>query len=199
MFSKYGFNLLWSKEDEGFIATCPDFPSLSAFGETPEEALTEAKVALELFIESLQASGDPLPEASEIIEYSGQTRLRMPKSLHLSLAQNAAKEGVSLNTWLVTLLSERNSASSLVDKVCLKIETLNEAIKAHSIETKELMVLTNTAYDTIINLSAPTSPYPFSREGPDGTTIGSVQRCDKLVSADGYDTGISISTAQVYH
>lgn len=52
--AEYGFNIRWSDEDEGFIATCPDFPGLSAFGETPEEALDEADIALDLFIETLQ-------------------------------------------------------------------------------------------------------------------------------------------------
>ena len=43
---KYGFDIFWSDEDKGYIATCPDFPSLSAFGETEEEALQEAKTAM---------------------------------------------------------------------------------------------------------------------------------------------------------
>lgn len=60
--AEYGFKLLWSEEDQGFIATCPDFPGLSAFGETREEVLAEATSALDLFIESLTASGEPLPK-----------------------------------------------------------------------------------------------------------------------------------------
>ena len=53
--NKYGFKLFWSDEDEGYIATCPEFPTLSAFGETPESALTEAQTALDLFIEEFKA------------------------------------------------------------------------------------------------------------------------------------------------
>ena len=54
----YQFNLTWSEEDETYIATCPEFYGLSAFGESPEDALSEAKVALELFIESYKEDGD---------------------------------------------------------------------------------------------------------------------------------------------
>src|SRR6185369_11440534 len=129
--SKYGFNLRWSAEDEGFIATCPDFPGLSAFGETPEQALEEAKVALELFIESMEKSGDAIPEPSATTEYSGQIRLRMPKTLHSSLARNAAKEGVSLNTWVITLLSEKNAISGFVDKAFSKYENTDGTVKGH--------------------------------------------------------------------
>ena len=34
-------------------------------------------------------------------EYSGQLRLRMPKSLHRQLSRKAAEEGVSLNQYVV--------------------------------------------------------------------------------------------------
>jgi antitoxin HicB len=136
--AEYGFNLLWSDEDQGFIVTCPDFPGLSAFGESPEEALAEARIALDLFIESLQASGNELPKPTKTVDYSGQIRLRMPKSLHYSLVQKAEKECVSLNTWLITLLSERNATSKLVDAVCSKIESVEKAIHVHRAETRQI-------------------------------------------------------------
>ena len=144
--SKYGFNLLWSEEDQGFIVTCPDFPGLSAFGETPEEALSEARIALELFIESLQASGDSLPKVTECFDYSGQIRLRMPKTLHSSLAHKADTEGVSLNTWIVTLLAERNATSKLVDKVCSRIDNVEKAIHVHRAETKQIRIQQEISY-----------------------------------------------------
>lgn len=144
--SKYGFNLLWSDEDQGFIVTCPDFPGLSAFGETPEEALAEARVALDLFVESLQASGTPLPKHTQTTDYSGQVRLRMPRSLHHSLVQKAELEGVSLNTWLITLLAERNATSKLVDKVCEKIEIVERAIHVHRAETRKITISQMATY-----------------------------------------------------
>lgn len=130
--SKYGFRLLWSEEDQGFIATCPDFPGLSAFGETPNEALHEAQVALDLFVESLSVSDTTLPEPTQALVCSGQVRLRMPKNLHYSLVQNAENEGVSLNTWIVTLLSKRNSVSELVSRLMNKMEAVKQAIEDQS-------------------------------------------------------------------
>ena len=59
---RYGFEIRWSAHDEAFLATCPAFPGLSAFGDTEEEALREAKVALELFIEEYEADDVPLPQ-----------------------------------------------------------------------------------------------------------------------------------------
>jgi predicted RNase H-like HicB family nuclease len=128
---------LWSEEDNAYVATCPDFPGLSAFGETPEEAFAEGMLCLQLFEESLLASGDPLPEATEVSEFSGQTRLRIPKTLHRALAQKADTEGVSLNTWIVMLLSERNSTAKLVDQVCSRIEIVEQVVKVHTAESKK--------------------------------------------------------------
>lgn len=62
----YGFKVLWSDEDGGYIATCPDFPGLSAFGESENDALAEGKAALQLFLEALQAEGKQAPHATTI-------------------------------------------------------------------------------------------------------------------------------------
>lgn len=58
---KYSFNLRFSEEDAGYIAISPEFRGLSAFGESPEEAIEEAKVALELFIETYEDENKSLP------------------------------------------------------------------------------------------------------------------------------------------
>ena len=103
---QYSINLAWSDEDGGYIATIPELPNLSAFGETPEEAVSEAKEAAGLVLEVVREDGDPIPEPQKVVRYSGQTRLRLPKSLHKRLAIEAEKEGVSLNTLIVSKLSE---------------------------------------------------------------------------------------------
>lgn len=38
-------------------------------------------------------------------EHSGQTRIRLPAGLHAALAAEAKRQGVSLNTLMVTLLA----------------------------------------------------------------------------------------------
>jgi len=108
--NKYGFRIVWSGEDEGYVATSPEFPGLSAFGETEEEALTEAKVARDLFIADMRERGEALPEPQVASEFSGQTRLRLPKSLHRLATELAAIEGVSLNQFIVEAVSEKIGA-----------------------------------------------------------------------------------------
>ncbi len=67
MKNKYAIQIFWSEEDEGFIAICQEFPGLSAFGESREEALNEAEIVLNSMIKSYVSSGVPLPEPSSTL------------------------------------------------------------------------------------------------------------------------------------
>ncbi len=120
---KYSVNIVYSEEDEGYIATIPEFPGLSAYGETPEEAIEEAQIALKGFIEVFKEDGCRLPTPQTLESYSGQTRLRLPKSLHAKLSKQAEREGVSLNTYMVQLLSE-NHIKYQIEKRLNKMEQL---------------------------------------------------------------------------
>ncbi len=102
---KYSFVLQWSEEDEEYVAVVPEFPGVSALAETPEEATSQAKEVAESWLATLKEEGRSLPEPRLLATFSGQLRLRMPRSLHSKLAQQAELEGVSLNTYLVGLLS----------------------------------------------------------------------------------------------
>lgn len=114
---KYSISIKWSDEDNGFIATVPELPGLSAFGGNQVEALSELGVAAQAYLESLKKSGKPVPDVEKATSFSGQLRLRMPKSLHANLADSARKEGVSLNTYIITLLSKRQIAQEISKKL----------------------------------------------------------------------------------
>ncbi|HET7234613.1 MAG TPA: toxin-antitoxin system HicB family antitoxin [Longimicrobium sp.] len=101
----YSYSVRWSPEDEAFIALCPEFAGLSAFGESAAEALEQIQVAVDLAVETHQAEGWPLPEVQAVSQYSGQFRLRMPRSLHGELAARAEAEGVSLNSLAVAYIA----------------------------------------------------------------------------------------------
>ena len=103
----YSCRLLWSDEDGGYIATSPEFPDLSAFGPTAAEAIAELEALLDDAARTHGDSGWPLPAPLRVREYSGQLRLRLPRSLHGRLVEEAELDGVSLNTLIVSWLSER--------------------------------------------------------------------------------------------
>lgn len=62
--------------------------------------------------------------------YSGQLRLRMPRNLHAELSNEAGDENISLNTYIVTLLSERRFEKKLLKK----IEALENLVKRLNVE-----------------------------------------------------------------
>ena len=59
---RYHINVFWSVDDDCWIADVPDLRPCSAHGETPEEAVTEAGVAIELWLEWARDKGAAIPE-----------------------------------------------------------------------------------------------------------------------------------------
>jgi predicted RNase H-like HicB family nuclease len=58
----YHINLFWSAEDDCWIADVPDLRPCSAHGDTPAEAIAEAEIAIELWLETAKELGLPIPE-----------------------------------------------------------------------------------------------------------------------------------------
>jgi antitoxin HicB len=103
---KYSMQLFWSEEDGEYVALVPEFPHLSALAETPAKAAEEATLVTETVLEVLSQDGQTPPKPQTLSSFSGETRVRMPRSLHQKLAGRALMENVSLNTLMVTLLAE---------------------------------------------------------------------------------------------
>lgn len=63
---RYEIDIFWSEEDGGYIANVPELPYCSAFGETYEEALQEARTAMDLYLSALREEERqaPAPAAS---------------------------------------------------------------------------------------------------------------------------------------
>jgi predicted RNase H-like HicB family nuclease len=59
---RYHINIFWSDDDGCWIADVPDLRPCSAHGATPEEALREAEIAVELWLEWARERGNPIPD-----------------------------------------------------------------------------------------------------------------------------------------
>ncbi len=62
MTMRYHINVFWSQRDECWVADVPDLKSCAAFGDTAEEAVVEAQVAIAGWIETAEANNMPIPE-----------------------------------------------------------------------------------------------------------------------------------------
>lgn len=93
-----GFSIYLSEDEDGdFIAHFVELPNVSAFANTPEEAIHELKIAWEGVKKSYQKHGESIPVAPSRKEYSGQFNVRISKQIHRELAIEAAQSGISLN------------------------------------------------------------------------------------------------------
>jgi predicted RNase H-like HicB family nuclease len=57
----YTAHLMWSNEDNGFIAIVPQLPGCSAFGKSMEKAARELQSAIDTWIDAAKAAGKPVP------------------------------------------------------------------------------------------------------------------------------------------
>lgn len=53
---------LYPGEDGYWVIECPSLPGCISQGETKEEATANIREAISLYIESLEANGEPIPE-----------------------------------------------------------------------------------------------------------------------------------------
>jgi antitoxin HicB len=94
-------------EGGGYVARIPDLPGITGcYGQTPEEALEDLDHAKALYFQAALDSNYNVPEPIENL--SGQLKVKLPKSLHRELAKEAQREGVSLNTLVVSRLSSQH-------------------------------------------------------------------------------------------
>ena len=108
---KYPIEVFWSEKDEGYIAIVPDLAECSAWGKTESEAIGEARDAIEAWVKAARSAKRSIPEPSrrgDDAAYSGKFLMRVPKRLHAEMARAAKAQGVSLNQYVLYLLTERH-------------------------------------------------------------------------------------------
>jgi antitoxin HicB len=96
-------------EDGDYVVRVDDLPGCVTHGSTPDEAFKNLEEAKRAWMESRIAMGLEIPEPRQVEEYSGRVLLRMPKWLHRRLAVQSRTEGVSLNQYVTSLLSDASA------------------------------------------------------------------------------------------
>jgi len=107
----YKLEIVPDIDEGGYAAKFPELPGCISVGETLESAINNANDAKREWITAALEEGVTIPEPSSYDDYSGQFKLRLPKSLHKLLADKSKEEGVSMNQYCVYLLSMNNSSN----------------------------------------------------------------------------------------
>ena len=105
----YRMEIVEDKDEGGFVVSYPEIPGCITCGETVEAAVTNALDAKRAWIEAALDEGIQIQEPDSLEDYSGQFKLRIPRSLHRLLVEHSKREGISMNQYCVYLLS-RNDA-----------------------------------------------------------------------------------------
>lgn len=127
------------KNGGGYEASYPDLGrvSFSAVGKTENAALRKLREVAKSMIAEHISRGIELPDPPPELQYyySGKFVLRLPTSLHARLDQEAKKETMSLNGYIVSILSD--SARS---------PHLNKIIERQLEEQKHLLSISLNVY-----------------------------------------------------
>jgi predicted HicB family RNase H-like nuclease len=102
--SHYTYRVAWSVEDDEFVATVAEFPSLSWLAPSQVEALQGLETVLTDVVLDMQEHGEDVPEPISERTYSGKFNLRLGEKLHREVALRAAEENLSINQWVVRKL-----------------------------------------------------------------------------------------------
>lgn len=115
----YCLEIVPDPDEGGYVARYPELPGCITVGETWESAVANAMDAKRAWLEVALEDSESIPEPQSLDSYSGQFKLRIPKSLHRSLAEHARKEGISMNQYCVYLLSRNDALETVQDQVLL--------------------------------------------------------------------------------
>lgn len=102
--ARYSFRVTWSEEDQEFVATCLEFPSLSWLAGKPEAALTGLRELIDEVIADVDSAGETVPEPLSMRHYSGKFQVRLGEELHRRLVMEAAEQHISLNQYVARKL-----------------------------------------------------------------------------------------------
>lgn len=114
------YTIVIKRDDEGdFVARISELQGCTAHGSTVQEAVDCLEEQKKAWIEDALEVGDPIPEPTpEESLPSGKWLQRVTRSLHAKVAEQARREGVSLNQFVATVLAEtvgtRSSTASLI-------------------------------------------------------------------------------------
>jgi len=105
-YNRYTYRITWTDDDKEYVGLCTEFPSLSWLAKTPEAALKGIRVVVEDVLKDMKKNGESPPQPLSLRSFSGKFVVRIPPEVHRELAVRAAEEGISLNRFISSKLSQ---------------------------------------------------------------------------------------------
>lgn len=102
----YRLEIIPDADEGGFVASYPELRGCLTCGDTIESVAANAEDCKRAWLVAAMEDNLEIPEPSDVSEYSGQFKLRIPKSLHKSLVEHSKAEGISMNQYCLYLLTK---------------------------------------------------------------------------------------------
>lgn len=93
----YTYRVGWSADDEEFVGTCVEFPSLSWLDADEDETFRGIRKLVRETVADMTAAGEQVPEPISLRRYSGKFQVRTTPEIHRRLVIEATEAQVSLN------------------------------------------------------------------------------------------------------
>lgn len=109
----YTYRVTWSAEDDSYVGTVAELPSLSWVESDQREALNGIIQLVRDVVDDLESEGEqvPVPLAERI--FSGKFMVRIPPEVHRELVLEAAEQRVSLNRLVTSRLAARRAEAAV--------------------------------------------------------------------------------------
>ncbi|HFE37056.1 MAG TPA: toxin-antitoxin system HicB family antitoxin [Gammaproteobacteria bacterium] len=110
MIDPHAYNITIRKghfdDDVFFEARVKELPDLTEYADSYDEAYQLVIDAIETTVEAFQEKARDMPAPHiPADDFSGRVTLRLPKSLHRAMVEASEDEGISLNQYMVNVLS----------------------------------------------------------------------------------------------
>lgn len=125
-FLNLNYTIHIQKVDDEYLVKIIELNGCFTVGKTKEQALELIEDAKKIWIEACIKQGKEVPMPRDDDDYSGKILLRMPKALHRVISQEAANQGVSINQYLLYLVSSKLEKDSILNEV-KKLRSLSTA------------------------------------------------------------------------
>ncbi len=103
----YTYRAEYSPDNDSYVGRCIEFPFLSRWAPTLQEAMASVEQAVDEEIAARLREDFDLPVPLTERQYSGKFVVRTSPALHARLAVEAAEQNVSMNQWVVQKLANR--------------------------------------------------------------------------------------------
>jgi len=108
----YKIEVVKDKTEDGYVLSVPELKGCLTCADNLEEGMELINDAKKQWLMAALESGYEIPEPNVLEDYSGQFKLRLPKSLHKELAEKSKQEGISMNQYCLYLLSNNINISA---------------------------------------------------------------------------------------